>query len=172
MTDLDIEIDDKGILIPEAEQTAVSLLGGLAQIRVPGKTTRDSFTVVEHTGKRGYNTPLHYHHIEDEVFIVLDGALRMVCDGKEQLAEAGTTMVIPRMIAHGFVAISDEVRFLTIHSTPELGNKPQFDLFLAAEMPAAHAARTPTEGIGPDLDHIIALGTTYGYSYAGPAPMP
>ncbi|MFD4462054.1 cupin domain-containing protein [Nocardia sp. NPDC058480] len=172
MTNLDIEIDDKGILIPEADQTAVTLLDGLAHIRVPGKATRDSFTVVEHIGQRGYNTPLHYHHIEDEVFMVLDGALRMVCDGQEQLAEAGTTMVIPRMVAHGFVAISNEVRFLTIHSTPDLGNKPQFDLFLAAEMPPAQATRMPTEEIGPDLDHIISLGTTYGYSYAGPAPTP
>lgn len=170
MTDLDIEIDEKGIVLPESEQTAVSLLGGLAHIRVPGRATRDSFTVVQHTGLRGYTTPLHYHHIEDEVFIVLDGALRMVCDGREQLAEAGTTMVIPRMVPHGFVAVSDEIRFLTIHSTPDPGNKPQFDLFLAAEMPPA--GRAQATDAGADLDQIIALGTTYGYSYAGPPPMP
>jgi quercetin dioxygenase-like cupin family protein len=176
MTNLDIDISADGLFIPESEQTAVWLLGGLAQVRVPGSATRDSFTVVEHTGKRGYTTPLHYHNIEDEVFIVLDGQLKMVCDGKEQIAEAGTTMIIPKSVPHGFVAVSDDIRFLTIHSTPEHGHTPQFDRFLAAEIPPAKALILPTEELatepGPDLDGLIALGKKYEYGYAGPAPAP
>jgi quercetin dioxygenase-like cupin family protein len=164
---------DRGILITEAEQAAVWLLGGLAQVRVPGAVTRNSFTVVQHTGARGYTTPLHVHHYEDEVFIVLDGTLRMVCDGREEIAEAGSTMVIPRTIPHGFVAISDNARFFTIHSTPEAGQRPQFDRFLAAEMPAATSLTLPTGQVESiDLDQLIALGEKYGYGYAGPAPTP
>lgn len=164
--------DDKGRLIPEAEQTAVWLLGGLAQIRVPGAVTRDTFTVVQHTGARGYNTPLHVHHYEDEVFIVLDGTLRMVCEGQELIADAGSTMIIPRIIPHGFVVISENARFLTIHSTPDEGRRPQFDLFLSAELPRAGALTLPPDIIEQDVDRIISLGTQYAYSWAGPAPTP
>jgi quercetin dioxygenase-like cupin family protein len=165
--------EESGRLIPASEQTAVWLLGGLAQVRVPGAATRNSFTVVQHTGGHGYTTPLHIHSYEDEVFIVLDGTLRMICDGKEQVAEAGATMIVPRTIPHGFVAISQNVRFLTIHSTPQPDRRPQFDLFLDAEIPHAKTLTLPTEEVGgPDLDHIISLGTKYGYSYAGPPPSP
>ncbi|MGM1062179.1 cupin domain-containing protein [Saccharothrix sp. Mg75] len=176
MTNLGIDIDARGVLIPEADQTAVWLLGGLAQVLVPGEVTRDSFTVVQHTGKRGYTTPLHYHTIEDEVFIVLDGRLRMVSGGRELIAEAGTTMIIPKAVPHGFVAVSPDIRFLTIHSTPTPGERPQFDRFLAAEIPRAKALTLPTEDLGPeagpDLDRLIELGGEYGYGYAGPAPTP
>jgi quercetin dioxygenase-like cupin family protein len=173
MTFPDMTRDAKGQLIPESEQTAVWLLGGLAQIRVPGSATRNSFTVVQHTGKRGYTTPLHIHDYEDEVFMVLDGTLRMICDGEEHIAQAGTTMIVPRTVAHGFVATSEDARFLTIHSTPQPEHRPQFDLFLEAEIPRAKVLKLPTENVGgPDLDHIIALGSTYGYRYAGPAPTP
>ncbi|AWW40947.1 cupin domain-containing protein [Streptomyces cadmiisoli] len=173
MTFPDMAHDEKGRLIPESEQTAVWLLGGLAQIRVPGSATRDSFTVVQHTGDRGYNTPLHVHHYEDEVFIVLDGTLRMVCDGEEQIAEAGSTMIVPRTLPHGFVTTSERARFLTIHSTPQPDRRPQFDRFLAAELPHAKALTLPTEDLpGPDLDHLVALGSSYAFRYAGPAPTP
>lgn len=173
MTSPDIARDEKGRLIPESEQTAVWLLGGLAQVRVPGEATRNTFTVVQHTGKRGYNTPLHVHDFEDEVFIVLDGTLRMICDGEEQVAEAGSTMIVPRTVPHGFVATSPDARFLTIHSTPQPDRRPQFDLFLDAEMPHAKTLTLPTEEVGgPTLEQIIALGSTYGYGFAGPPPMP
>ncbi|MFD0886056.1 cupin domain-containing protein [Streptosporangium algeriense] len=165
---------EKGRFIPESEQTAVWLLGGLAQVRVPGEATRNSFTVVQHTGTRGYNTPLHIHHFEDEVFIVLEGTLRMVCDGREQVAEAGSTMIIPREIPHGFVTTSENARFLTIHSTPGEAHRPQFDLFLAAEIPPAKALTLPPADMemGQDLEFLIELGKKYAYSYAGPAPQP
>lgn len=163
--------DERGRLIPESEQTAVWLLGGLAQVRVPGSATRDTFTVVQHTGKRGYTTPLHVHHHEDEVFIVLDGTLRMVCDGDELVADAGSTMIVPRSVPHGFVATSEDARFLTIHSTPQPDRRPQFDRFLAAEIPPAEALVLPTGDVGgPDLERLIDLGATYGYGYAGPPP--
>ncbi|MEU4744947.1 cupin domain-containing protein, partial [Actinosynnema sp. NPDC023658] len=161
---------EKYRFIPEGEQTAVWLMGGLAQVRVPGEATRDTFTVVQHTGARGYTTPLHVHDYEDEVFIVLDGTLRMICDGDELTAEAGSTMIVPRTRPHGFITLSEKARFLTIHCTPDEGRKPQFDLFLAAEIPPAKALTLPTEALGPDLDHVIALGRTYAYGYAGPAP--
>jgi hypothetical protein len=101
----------------------------------------------------------------------------MICDGAEQVAEAGSTMIIPREIPHGFVTTSENARFLTIHSTPQDGHKPQFDLFLAAEIPAAKALTLPTDEMPAemtqqDLDFLIELGKKYAYSYAGPAPTP
>jgi quercetin dioxygenase-like cupin family protein len=174
MTSLGNGSGEKCRFIPESAQTAVWLLGGLAQVRVPGEATRETFTIVQHTGARGYTTPLHVHHYEDEVFLVLEGTLRMICDGDEVVAEAGSTTIVPRTVPHGFVAISDQARFLTIHSTPDQGRRPQFDLFLSAEIPPAKALTLPTESIEPEmtLADLIALGSKYAYGYAGPAPTP
>lgn len=175
MTDLAPGADSRGVFLPESEQTAVWLLGGLAQVRLPGEATGNSFTVVQHTGKRGYTTPLHTHHFEDEIFIVIDGTLRMICDGREQVAEAGSTMIIPRNVPHGFVATSEDARFFTIHSTPQPEHRPQFDLFLSSEFPPAKALTLPTQeaqDAHQTLDWLIEQGKKYAYSYAGPAPTP
>ncbi|MCP3804856.1 cupin domain-containing protein [Allokutzneria sp. A3M-2-11 16] len=166
------QTEARGRLITEAEQTAVWLLGGLAQIRVPGAATGNTFTVVQHTGKRGYNTPEHVHHYEDELFLVLDGTLRMVCDGREFTAAAGATVVIPRNTPHAFVITSPTAAFLTIHVTPEPGNRPQFDLFLAAELPRAAELSLPPESVEYDLDRLVSLGEEYAFTRVGPAPTP
>jgi mannose-6-phosphate isomerase-like protein (cupin superfamily) len=157
-------------LIDEASQTAVWLLGGLAQVRVPGSATRDTYTLVEHSGARGYNSPQHIHHYEDEAFFVLDGTLRMLCGEDDVLVESGSTMIVPQQIPHGFIVTSAKARFFTIHCTPAPDRRPQFDRFLAAELPAAAELALPPPSVPMDLQRLVSLGDEYGFTRVGPPP--
>jgi hypothetical protein len=57
---------------------------------------------------------LHSHRREDEVFHVLEGALRLRVGETELIAHAGETLVAPKGVPHTFRVESEEARFLTI----------------------------------------------------------
>jgi|GEM_PF-3741307 len=103
-------------ILSEQEQQAVWFLGALVRVRTHGSTTGGALAVLEHSGERGYSSPLHRHRDDEETFIVLDGELRVEVDGVTQSAGAGAAAMLPRGLAHSFVVTSKEARFLTIHT--------------------------------------------------------
>jgi len=64
---------------------------------------------------RGPMPPQHAHAEHTEVFLVLDGALRLVIASNETLAGAGTVVVVPPGVAHTF-ATDGGARFLDLHA--------------------------------------------------------
>lgn len=51
--------------------------------------------------------PAHLHPAQDERFEVLEGALRVVLDGRERTLSAGEAIEIPRGVAHRMTAAGD-----------------------------------------------------------------
>jgi hypothetical protein len=58
------------ILTPETQQ-AVQFLGGLTRVRLGGTATSRKLAVLEHQAERGYNSPVHRHHTDEETFFVV-----------------------------------------------------------------------------------------------------
>jgi quercetin dioxygenase-like cupin family protein len=48
----------------------------------------------------GLRAALHMHKDQDETYEVISGKLTYVLDGKEHVAEAGSTVVLPRGVGH------------------------------------------------------------------------
>lgn len=46
--------------------------------------------------------PLHVHHVDDEAWHVIAGALRFRFAGEEFIADAGSTVLVPAGVAHTF----------------------------------------------------------------------
>ena len=46
--------------------------------------------------------PLHVHHADDEAWHVISGALRFRFEDREEIAEAGSTVLVPAGVAHTF----------------------------------------------------------------------
>jgi mannose-6-phosphate isomerase-like protein (cupin superfamily) len=62
---------------------------------------------------------LHVHRRHSDVFYVLDGELtvRLGPQGEERVAQAGTVVLVPPLVVHGFRNGSDaEVRYLNFHA--------------------------------------------------------
>jgi quercetin dioxygenase-like cupin family protein len=59
----------------------------------------------------------HVHHEEDDSFYILDGEIVFVVEGEEIRAPAGTFVLIPPGVEHGFRNdTEDVVRILNIHA--------------------------------------------------------
>jgi quercetin dioxygenase-like cupin family protein len=70
------------------------------RIKVSSDDTNDAYCVIEHRGQADAAPPLHLHREIDEIFEVLEGRVGFYLDGKRITAEPGTTVAIPRNMAH------------------------------------------------------------------------
>jgi quercetin dioxygenase-like cupin family protein len=155
---------DPAVLDPEA-QRAVWFLGALVRIRAGGRDTAGTLAILEHSGERGYSSPLHRHNDDEETFLVLDGEVRVEVGGQASAAGPGTAAVLPRKLAHSFVVTSPTARFLTIH-TPA-----GFDAF-TLEAGAPVTTDGPPNTPPPDPGALARMAAAYNIEILGPPPLP
>ncbi len=54
------------------------------------------------TGVESEVAPLHVHHVDDEAWHVISGALRFRFEDRELVADAGSTVLVPAGVPHTF----------------------------------------------------------------------
>lgn len=82
--------------------TVRSFGGDETRIVVPGTATGNACAIWLHVSPPGFSPPRHIHHREDEIVHVLEGRLRLWCDGRFFEAGAGDTATLPRGLAHSY----------------------------------------------------------------------
>ena len=138
-----------------ADREARRHLGGLVTIRAAAADTNGSLAVVEERTSRGYTTPPHVHHREDETLFVIDGVVEYTVDGHTATASAGEAAFLPRGRPHSFTVVSAEAHFLVI-VTPG-----GFETFFAeVSPPAADATDQARTRFADMVASAAALGTT------------
>ena len=126
-----------------------------AGVLITGEETGGRFALIQTVEVRGGEPPRHRHEREDEILHVLDGALRVWIAGAWVEAPAGTTVVLPRGVEHGFVVTAGRTRLLTAVSPAG------FEGFYR------EAAGRPNP---IDLDRLVATAARYGCEITGPSP--
>ena len=86
-------------------------LGGHAEPSL-ADATGHSFAIREWSGSGP--AELHVHHADDEAWHVLVGALRFRFTDGEMDAPAGSTVFVPAGVAHTFVSLTPETRYLVV----------------------------------------------------------
>jgi mannose-6-phosphate isomerase-like protein (cupin superfamily) len=84
--------------------------------------------------------PAHRHPHQRERFEILDGALRVVVEGKETVFSAGETLEIPRGIAHAMTAADGTTARVRWRTEPRLATD---DLWQALTDARERAGGTP-----------------------------
>ena len=78
-------------------------------------TPRFTFGIIEIVA--GRELEAHVHADEDDAFYILEGELTFVLDGEDVAAPAGTFVLVPPGVEHGFRNdTSEAVRILNIHA--------------------------------------------------------
>jgi quercetin dioxygenase-like cupin family protein len=98
-----------------AEHQQLEWIGGQTlEILLEGSTTGGQVTVVRSQLVAGSASPLHLHHDEDEMFVLLRGeGLFWVGDERHEVGEGGAVF-LPRDVPHAYCFTSPEADLLTI----------------------------------------------------------
>lgn len=91
---------------------------GRHRILATGEQTGGAVSIWEEVVEPGWGPPLHVHHREDEVFHILEGAVRMWCGEEIFDAEPGAVVVLPRGVAHRFENVGDTQARMLVVCTP------------------------------------------------------
>jgi quercetin dioxygenase-like cupin family protein len=139
-------------------QRVTAFLGESYRVRVSGRDTAGIFAVLDTEAVRGHGSPMHVHRRDCETFLVLEGVLRVVLDGQEHEAGAGSAAVLPAGRPHGFVVTSATARYLTVH------HGPAFEQFIAA---------AAGEGVDvTDRSRLVEIAAAHGIDIVGPPLVP
>ena len=146
------------------EGDAFWIVGDLMTMKAGRVQTGNAFAVGEFMSRPGSGPPPHIHHVEDEAFYVLEGALAGFCGDQQWHASPGSFVWLPRGIVHGFTVASDtpaKVLFITAPAG--------FEQFVAEVAQPAESLTLPPPPTGPpDIEKLVAAGHKIGHEYLPP----
>lgn len=156
------------VLTDPGTQGVVNFLGGLVRTRARAADTGGTYALLEHSGERGYMSPLHLHVSDEETFLVLEGTLRVEVGTEVHSVGSGALALLPRGLAHGFFVTSAQARYLTLH-TPGGG----FDEFVAeAGTPVTDGQPPRSTTGGPAPEELTRIAASHGIDIVGPPLLP
>jgi quercetin dioxygenase-like cupin family protein len=139
------------------DEPPIYFLGLPTILRATAQKTDGAYGLVESVMPPGFASPYHTHHVEDEAFYVIEGAMAFVCGGNWVRAKAGTFVFGPRGIAHGFKVVGDAPARMLLLCTP--GGFEQFVVDLSEPAPAP-----------PDMAKLVTVAAKYKIDIHGPLP--
>ncbi|WP_420641065.1 cupin domain-containing protein [Candidatus Leptofilum sp.] len=77
-------------------------LGGTITCKVAGAQTAGAYSLLLILLEKGQGAPWHIHQREDELFYILEGACTFGLGDEVVVAEAGTTVILKKGLAHFF----------------------------------------------------------------------
>jgi len=113
-------------------------------------------------GAPGFATPAHVHHLEDELFYVLGGALQVTCGDRTWEAGAGALVFLPKGRPHQFVVWEGQPARLLQITAPA-----QFERFVAEVGVPATRPGLPDPEL-PDLERLVAAAARHGIDILPP----
>ena len=93
-------LQSRPVLVDPGDGERVNVIGDQQTIKLSGKETGGAFAMLEQTYRPGAGVPLHFHTQEDAVFYIVEGHMDFVVGGKPISAHAGSTVLLPRAVAH------------------------------------------------------------------------
>ncbi|MBX7246385.1 MAG: cupin domain-containing protein [Candidatus Sumerlaeaceae bacterium] len=142
-------------------------MGHLMSILVDGGDTGGAYTFTTNIQRKGFEPPPHIHSKEHELFYHFDGEFEY-SGGKDKFhAKAGSTVFLPKDVAHQFQILSDQSRMIIL-LTPS-----GFDqFFLAHSRPAEHLDTPPDPSEPVNIPQMIQMATEFGCSFLQPGQVP
>ncbi len=143
---------------------ALWFMNGRVTIDVAQADNGDGISVITHEVPSGDGPPLHVHREEDEIFVVLEGRLKLKLGDGISTAEPGQTLLIRRGVPHAYKVVSaGNARFLTV-------TRGGFEnLVRQSSRPAESAGLPPpVEPTAEQKEKLAAIASANGVDMVGP----
>lgn len=128
-----------------------------------------SMTATVFTAPCGFGPPLHVHHDEDELMVILDGELVARSDDSQEIAGAGAIVHLPHGAPHSFQVLSPSATFVVVSGSNTA--EPVFDRFVAT-LGAPLSEPVLPEPVGVDPGLVAEASASHGMELLGPPPAP
>lgn len=103
----------------------------ILDVKVSGKDTDGDLAIFEQTSlSQGKGTPLHIHHLQDEIFYVLEGSYYFQVGEEKFTLTAGDSIFLPRKVPHAWTQVSEKGK-MTVTMQPA-GKLEDFFVTVAA----------------------------------------
>ncbi len=155
-------------VLAQDEGPMFHFLNHLATIKVRGGP-ENALSAVEFVGPQGFGPPLHRHHDEDELFVILEGEVAFRFGETELVGHPGAHAFLPHGIPHQFQVLSDTARFTCI--TASLERAPRFNEMVEVLGEPTATPRLP-EPTPIDPAHVAEVNARFGIDILGPPPAP
>ena len=102
-------------VLARTEGESLNVIGDRQTVKVSADASDGAFVLVESLNEPGVGIPMHIHHEEDETFYVVDGHVEFTLADGPVVADAGTTVFLPKGTPHAFRVVGDgPARMLTL----------------------------------------------------------
>jgi mannose-6-phosphate isomerase-like protein (cupin superfamily) len=137
----------------------------VVSVNLPSSAGADGICVIEHRMPFADAPPLHVHHREDEVFVILEGEMRFRVGDREFTARAGDTLLAPKGVPHAYrVESAAGARCLTITTGADFET-----MVKTASRPAAHPGLPDATAPTPEMIELLTrLCVANGIDIVGP----
>lgn len=145
------------IVLKAGEGEAIDLGNFEMIVKATGADTGGAFSLLEATEPPNFGPPLHIHHDCAEAFYVLEGEYRIFVEGTEHRCPAGSFILIPSGLRHGF----------------RVGDKPsrKLNLYAPAEMVGYFSDLSEAMAQGDaDPTRLDDIARRHGMEVVGPVP--
>jgi len=126
----------------------LNVLGDNQLLKLTSDDTNGAYTLVEQVNSVGTGIPLHIHNNEEETFFIIEGKYEFKVEGELVAAPAGTTVHLPRGVAHEFKVVEGSPARALIWLCPAGGEK-MFQELSALPIP-------------PDMAQVVSTCAKYG----------
>jgi mannose-6-phosphate isomerase-like protein (cupin superfamily) len=140
-------------------------LGTLVYVRASTADTNGAFALIEQLAPPGFGPPLHVHHVEDELFFVLDGAVRFRCGDRDVDLVAGGSVFLPKNVPHAFRIEGNSPARLLQFTSPGGFDRFVEEVSIPAPQRVLPPAGPPPAGL---LERVASLGKKYHFTIVGP----
>jgi len=103
----------------------------ILDVKISGSDTDGHLAIFEQTSlSQGKGTPLHIHHLQDEIFYVLEGEYYFQMGDEKFSLTKGDSIFLPRKVAHAWTQVSETGK-MTVTMQPA-GKLEDFFVTMAA----------------------------------------
>lgn len=147
------------LVIQPEDGRRVNAFGQIVNFKLDGTQTNNALTIALIDTPPDNGPPPHVHHLEDEIFIVVEGRLRFLANGTwTDALPVGSIVYTPRGVVHSFQNIGDTPGKSWVMATPS-----GFETFFSRCEEVFAVKDAP-----PDMARIISISTDHGIEYVPP----